>query len=220
MWMVLGMFCNHEIFRVECGAVVAKTPGRHVLGRAAANRDDDVREKRPRVIEIILRRPRRVIGMRVVEAQQLGAQLGRAPLRLAVILRPHEKTTPRPLLGRARQRERGRDDAIAPVQRPAALVRVGLGAMAADFLIDSGAQRQRHQRALSSQNRSDRYFSPPSQNTTTITALDASRATRSAPARLAPLEMPTNSPCLASRRVSSNASSVLTPRSSSAIDSS
>ena len=52
-------------------------------GCAGRDGDDDVRERRPRVIEIVLRRPRRVIGMRVIEPEQLAAELARRAARRA-----------------------------------------------------------------------------------------------------------------------------------------
>src|SRR5687767_9255249 len=149
----------------------------------------------------------------MIKAEQLGAKLRRAALRIAVVLRAHEEPAPRPFLGRVRQRKRRRHGPLASIQRAAAFIGIGLDAMLTDGVGDTCLKGQRHQ-APSSQKRSERYFSPPSQNTTTTTASDAFRATRSAPTRLAPLEIPTKSPSRASRLVSSNASSVLTPMSS------
>src|SRR5688572_9900907 len=222
--MVLGIFAGAffrqylEVLGLECRAIVEQAPRGHVLGLAGPDRDDDVGKKRPRVIEIVLRRPRRMIRMRVVEAKQVDTELAGAPFGLTIVLRTHEESAARSFLGRVRQREGGGHDTVAPVQGAATFVRIRFGTVAANVVIDAGLHREPHQRAppASSQKRSDRYFSPPSQNTTTITASVAMRATWSAPARLAPLEMPTNSPCRARRRVNSKASSVLTPMSSSA----
>jgi hypothetical protein len=51
MLIVFGM---SEAFLVEGRAILAQSPGRHVLGRAGADGNDDVREERQRVIEIVL----------------------------------------------------------------------------------------------------------------------------------------------------------------------
>src|SRR5688572_21071131 len=158
-----------------------------------------------------------MIRVRVIEAQEIGLQFRGTPLRFAIVLGPYQEPAPRTLFRGVGKRKRRRHHAVAAVERAAALVGIRLRAVAADVLVHSGFQHQRHQRVPSSQKRSERYFSPPSQKTTTITASFVFRATCSAPARLAPLEMPTNNPCRASRRVRANASSVLTPRSSSAM---
>src|SRR5688572_16835970 len=184
-----------------------------------------------------------MVRVRMIEAQQLGPQFRRAPLGLHIVLVADTEATPRPFLGDVRQREGIGDDPVRSIQRAAAFVRIRLRPVGADRFVHSRSDRQRHHPASalprfgeagaaalprfgeagsfdgppSSQNRSDRYFSPPSQKTTTITASLLRRATDSAPARFAPLEMPTNNPLRASSRVSWNASSVLIPMSSSAM---
>src|SRR6266498_461692 len=166
--------------------------------------------------------------MRVVKTEEFTAHFARAPLCFAVILRRHQKTSSRPFIRHIRQGQSLGDDAGAANQRAAALVRIRFSAVCANRRIDLRFQLQTHpycgpRSALlwpgaSSQNRSDRYFSPPSGKITTITESGDRLATLSAATRLAPLEMPTNSPLRASCRVSSKASSVDTPRSSSASD--
>src|SRR5215212_8983097 len=107
--------------------------------------------------------------MRMIEPEQVGAELRRTLLRLPIILRPDQKAPPRPFFRCVRKRESRRDYAGAAVQSTTALVGIGFGAVTANRVADARVQAQRHQRELSSQNRSDRYFSPPSQKTTTIT---------------------------------------------------
>ena len=143
-----------------------------------------------------------MVRVRVIKPEQVGPTLSGPPLGLAVILRAHAKPPPGSFFGHVRQRVRAGDHPVAADDRPAALVGVRLRAMTPDGAGDSRPQREDHRRlspcADSSQKRSERYFSPPSQKTTTMTASDVRRATRNAPARLAPLEMPTKSPPMAS----------------------
>src|SRR5918999_5726144 len=138
----------------------------------------------------------------MIKAEKPGAQFRRAALGGGVVLRPDEEPPPRTFICRVRQGKRVGYDAVPSDQRAAAFMRVSLGAVPADCISHCGLQHEAHQltpptidpSAGSSQKRSERYFSPPSQKITTITASSARRATRSAPARLAPLEMPTRSP--------------------------
>src|SRR6476646_7450982 len=79
----------------ECGPVVVKKPDRHqtcrraggAFARPAVARDgnDDVRKRRPGMIEIVLRRPRRMIGMRMIEAEQFGMRTGGAALGQPIV---------------------------------------------------------------------------------------------------------------------------------------
>src|SRR6184192_1475472 len=93
---ILGMI---QPALVEAGTVLFQKPDGHICGRALRNRNDDVGEVRPRVIEVVLRRPRRMIGMRMVEPEQLSAELPCLPFGLAVVGRPHEKPSSRSFLG-------------------------------------------------------------------------------------------------------------------------
>src|SRR5258705_12095960 len=141
-----------------------------------------------------------MVRVRVVETKQFATHLGCAPFGCTIVLRPHLETAPWPFLGRVWQRQRFGDDPIAADQRAAALVRIRFGAVRADGGVNLGVQQQRHpyRVPLSSQNRSDRYFSPPSGKITTITESGDRFATASAAERFAPLEMPTNNPPRAS----------------------
>src|SRR2546428_12395662 len=216
---------HDEFFLIECGTVLTEPPRGHLFGNARAHRHDHVGKKRPGVIEIVLRRSRRMVGMRMVEAKQLGAARRGMPFRVLIILGTHQKPPARSFLRGVRQRERLFDDTIPAEERPAAFVGERLRAVPPDGLGHGRPKRERHQftppmsepSAGCSQNCSERYFSPPSQKTRTITASDAARAIRSVAARFAPLEMPTSIPsCTASCRVSSYDSSVPTRTSSSA----
>src|SRR6185436_11597818 len=75
---MLIVFGICQLFLVEGGTILAQSPGRHVLRRAGANGNDDVREERQRVIEIVLRRPGRMIGMGMIEPEQFSTELRRA----------------------------------------------------------------------------------------------------------------------------------------------
>jgi hypothetical protein len=82
----------------EARSIVFQKPHRHVARRRAAgalarqavsgNGDDDVGKGRPGVVQVVLRRPRRMIRVRVIEAEQLGAELRRAPFGFAIIRGP------------------------------------------------------------------------------------------------------------------------------------
>src|SRR5438034_3179715 len=70
-----------ELALVKCGTVFLQIPDGHgpslrafgASARQAFSRTrhghDDVRKRRPRVIQIVLRRPRRMVRMRMIEAQ-------------------------------------------------------------------------------------------------------------------------------------------------------
>ena len=87
--------------------------GRHA-SRAAARqafsrtRDghDDVRKCRPRVIQIVLRRPRGMIRVRMIEAQQVAAELACLLFGGSIIRRPDHETAARPFFGRVGQCDR------------------------------------------------------------------------------------------------------------------
>ena len=167
-----------------------------------------------------------MIRMRVIEAEQLGAERRGALLGLAVVLRPHQEPPPRPFLGGVRQRERRRDHAVAAEERAAALVRIGFDAVARGSRRSTPVSSvERHQRGPPRTRR--RRSHPRSARTDTSRrrrrrprrpprpARAAPR--RSAPARLAPLEIPTNSPSLRQPpRVARTRPRCSTPRSSSA----
>src|SRR5688572_32901321 len=119
----IRIFVAIELALIEAGSIFLQEPNGHVAGAPAGNRDDDICERRPRVIEVELRRPRRMIRMRMIKAQQLAAELACACFREAIVGRPHQKPAPRSFLGRVRHRLRMRHHAAAADQRAAAFVR-------------------------------------------------------------------------------------------------
>ncbi len=97
------------------------------------------------MVEVVLGRRRRMVRMRMVEAEELRSQPAGAALRLPVILRAHQEPPPRPLLGRVRQSEGGDNLAVPAKQGPAAFVGIRLGSMLSNRVGHPGPQVQRHQ---------------------------------------------------------------------------
>jgi hypothetical protein len=54
-----------------------------------------------------------MVGMGMIKTKQIRVQLGGAALRLPIVLRPHEKSPPRPFLGRIRKGEDGNHPPLA-----------------------------------------------------------------------------------------------------------
>src|SRR3954463_10856933 len=77
-----------ELALFKCGTVFLQKPHRHDFSLRACHGDDDVRERGPRMIQIVLRRPRRVIRVGVIKPEQFAAELGGALLRQSIIRRP------------------------------------------------------------------------------------------------------------------------------------
>src|SRR5919198_6454148 len=98
---ILGMI---QPALIEAGTVLFQKPDGHICGCALRNRNDNVGEIRPRVIQVVLRWPRRMIRMRMVEPEQLSAELSGLPLGFAVIGRSNEKPSSRSFLGCVVQR--------------------------------------------------------------------------------------------------------------------
>src|SRR5215470_10138124 len=71
----IRIFVAMQIALLECGAVVLEIPHRHVCRPAVCDGHNHVRKRRPRMIQIVLRRPRGMIGMRMVEPEQLAPEL-------------------------------------------------------------------------------------------------------------------------------------------------
>src|SRR4051794_33495462 len=84
---------------VERGAILAQPPGPQIRRVAGAHRDDDVAEVRPSMIEVVLRRFGRMVGMRVIEADQVGADAPRVRFALSVIGGADEEPPSRALRG-------------------------------------------------------------------------------------------------------------------------
>src|SRR5439155_21148050 len=83
----------------ECGSIVLQEPDGHVAGDRRRHRNDDVGEGRPRMIQIVLRWPRRMIGIRVVEPEQIAVKLAGPLLGEPVVRRADEKAPSRTLFG-------------------------------------------------------------------------------------------------------------------------
>src|SRR5205809_1956212 len=73
----MRIFAMIQTALFEARTIVFQEPHGHVLRQALGDGHDDVREGRPRVIEVVLRRPRGMIRVRMIAAEQLGAELGR-----------------------------------------------------------------------------------------------------------------------------------------------
>ena len=82
-----------------------------------------------------------MIRMRMVEPEELGAKFRRASFRRNVVLRTNKKTPPRPLVGRIRERQRRRDHTVAPIQGAAAFVRIRLGAVRTNRMLNTWLKR-------------------------------------------------------------------------------
>src|SRR6185295_11210348 len=108
----------------ETRTIVFQIPHGHLSGGSGGDRDDDVRKRRPRMIQVVLRWPGRMIRMRVIEPEQLGAQLGRPSLGFAIIGWPDEKAAARPFFRRIRQRNDIGYAVVAAQKRAAAFVRI------------------------------------------------------------------------------------------------
>src|SRR5436190_9030561 len=59
----IRIFAMMQTALYECRSIVFQKPDRHVARDAGRDRHDHVRKRRPRVIEIVLRRARRMIRM-------------------------------------------------------------------------------------------------------------------------------------------------------------
>src|SRR5207247_9061210 len=106
------------------GSVVFEPPHGNVARLAGGDRDNHVGKRRPRVVQIVLRRPRGMVGMRVIEPEKLATKLAPALFGQSIVRRPHQKSSARSLLGRVGQLY-GRLEAVGPhPQRTAAFMRI------------------------------------------------------------------------------------------------
>src|SRR5260221_13482608 len=105
----MRIFAMLETALFEAGSVLFEIPDGHRLRGSCRDSDDDVREIRPRVIEVVLRRSGRMIRMRVIEPEKLAAKLRRTLFREAVVGPPHEKSSSPTFFGRIQQRDDLRD---------------------------------------------------------------------------------------------------------------
>src|SRR5438034_2232603 len=135
-----------ELALVKCGTVFLQIPDGHgsrlrpsgaMAGRSITGHGhDDVRKRRPRVIEIVLRRPRRMVRMRMIETQQVAAELARFLLGHAVIRWADHETAARSFFSGVWQRDRRCHAAALSNERAATLVRVRFFAVPADLRVD------------------------------------------------------------------------------------
>src|SRR5260370_2235017 len=142
------------------------------------------------MIAVILARPRRMVGMRLIPGEHFKALLAWCLFRRANALGGHRKTVARRIVSPVDERKklhdlpRGRERTLSPIalkdsariaskQRAAAFMRISLRAMRADLLREMSADPEcccvRHNHS-SSQKRSFRYFEAESANTVTTTA--------------------------------------------------
>src|SRR6516225_8763618 len=82
-----------QFLGVKGGTILPETPRGHILWDAFPDGNDDVRKRWPSVVQIVLRRPGRVIRMRMIEAEQLAAGLARPLFGVAIVAGTHEKPT-------------------------------------------------------------------------------------------------------------------------------
>src|ERR1700722_4278527 len=136
----IRIFVAMELALFETGSVLFEIPDGHAGRSARHDRHNHIRERRPRMIEIELGRPRRVIGMGVIEPEQPPSNISGPLLGQPVVRRPDEKSTPRSFLGRIGQRDGGGRTTARADQRTAAFVRVRLLAVSPDRVLDPGAQ--------------------------------------------------------------------------------
>src|SRR5437762_10109759 len=139
----ISIFAMMETALFEARSIVLEIPHGHVRCPAVRDGDNHVRERRPRVIEIVLRRPRRVIRVRMVEPEELRAELRRAALRSSIIGVAHAESPARALVRDVRQRQSRHEPAVASDERPAALVRIRLLAVTPNHAVELPGQHQR-----------------------------------------------------------------------------
>ena len=97
------------------------------------------------MVQIVLRRPSRMVGVRVVKPEQVGAQIRGATLRLTVVQRPHEEPAARTFVRGVGEREGREDLALTAEQGATALVGIGFDAVPTDGVGHAGVEVQRHQ---------------------------------------------------------------------------
>src|SRR5438093_8763418 len=149
----MRIFAMIQTALFEARTIVFQKPHRHLGRFGLRDGNDDVRKRRPRVIEVVLRRPRRMIRMRMIEPEQLGADFGRAALGFTIVGRTHEKTTARPLFGRVRQRDDRAHMTVSSNERAAAFVRIRFLPVRTNGVVDWRRDRETtisHSRSRSS----------------------------------------------------------------------
>src|SRR5215475_1873087 len=104
--------------------IVLQPPRSHLLRLALGNAHDDVAVPRPRMITVVLARPRRMIWMRVIPADNVKSLLARSLFRFNHVLRSHRKTVSRRIVAPVDHREKRANFArlIFSKQRPTAFM--------------------------------------------------------------------------------------------------
>src|SRR5919204_26065 len=87
----MRIFAMIQTALFEARTIVFQKPDGHLRGLCLRDGDDDVRERRPCVVQVVLRRPCRMIRVRVIKAEKLGADLRRPALGFAIVRRTHQK---------------------------------------------------------------------------------------------------------------------------------
>ncbi len=77
-----------------------------MLGRAVLHADDDVAVPRPGVIAVIFAGPRRMVGMRMIPADDFEALLACRLFRRKNVLRSHRKTIARGIVAAVDERKK------------------------------------------------------------------------------------------------------------------
>src|SRR4029077_10203307 len=96
-------------------SIVVQAPGGHILGRAVLHVDDDIAVPRPSVIAVILAGPSRMVGVRMIPADDFEALLARGFLGFKNILCSHRKTITRGVIAAIHERKKLQD---LPRRRP------------------------------------------------------------------------------------------------------
>src|SRR5690242_4831545 len=140
--LVLGVLrqstlANRYRFRRKLAAIVAETPGSHVLRHALLNTDDHVAVPRPGVVAIVHARLRGVVGMRVIPADDVQSLLARFLICDDYIFRAYGKAIPRRVVAaihKRKQRQHFASSGVPAEKRAAAFVRIRRDAMRPDLL--------------------------------------------------------------------------------------
>ena len=85
-----------------------------------------------------------MIWMGVIKAKEIGVQLGGAPFRLPIVLRPHEEPPPRTFLGGIRKGKDGNRPPLTAEQSATAFVGIRLDTMLSNGADDIALKMQRH----------------------------------------------------------------------------
>src|SRR5260370_24986066 len=173
-----GAVSNLDSLGRKLGAVFVQTPGSHVRRSAVGHADDNVAIPGPSVIAVILAGPRRMVGMRMIPADDFKALGAGRFFRRENVLGGDGKTVARRIVAPIDEWKKRQDLSrrserifsaivledsvrIAAQERTAAFVRIRLGSVRANLFPEMCAApefcRVRHGYS-SAQTRSFRYF--------------------------------------------------------------